>query len=110
MSKRHQAYSLLYLNKMGSNQKLNRKLTQSRIESYQQVPFTTVDDIDDAILQKGMYGLLDTYSNKIKKYKNSYDLIPKTVRAYNSKRSRQNESNSKLNKDIESKFDCVRVN
>ena len=63
----------------------NRKITQSRIESYQQLPFTTVDDVDDEIVNKGAKWLINDYSNKIKKFKNAKEFAPHTARLLNAK-------------------------
>jgi len=64
ISKQHQAYSLLQLNSL-KELKTQRRINQSRMESYQQMPFATVDDIDDQIASKGAKTLIRNYSQKI---------------------------------------------
>ena len=67
-SRRYQAYSLLYSNNIASASK-RKRINQSKFDSYQQIPFTSVDDIDDAIIKIGAKSLLKNYSQKIDKYK-----------------------------------------
>jgi hypothetical protein len=68
MSKQHQAYNLICL-KSATGAKRRYPLGQSRMESYQQLPFTTIDSIDDQIAQKGAKSLIRNYSQRLRKYK-----------------------------------------
>lgn len=84
MSKQHQAYNLICL-KSATGAKKRYPLGQSRIENYQQLPFTSIDSIDDQIAQKGAKWLIRNYSQRIRKYQEKYDFIPKAVKKVNSK-------------------------
>lgn len=68
------------------------KLAQSKFDSYQQMQFTSVDDIDDAIVKVGAKSLLRNYSQKIMKYKKMNDSIPRAVNALNAVVKRNNQS------------------
>lgn len=85
VSKQHQAYSILQLRDLKNYPSDRNKLAQSRIEGYQQMSFTSVDDIDEEIVQKGARSLIRNYSQQIYKYKQTNDIIPKRVNATRSK-------------------------
>lgn len=57
ISKQHQAYSILKYKESRNSPKTSRNLVQSRVESYHRLPMTTFDNIDDEIIDKGLFDI-----------------------------------------------------
>lgn len=57
ISKQHQAYSILKYKESQNSPKTSRNQAQSRVESYHRLPMTTFDNIDDEIINKGLFDI-----------------------------------------------------